>query len=290
MQMNQLRYVEAAARHGSFSRAAQELYIAQPSLSQQIRALENELGTPLFYRHSKSVSLTEAGKEFYEYACRILNDTEQIEIRMQSYQKLELGRLRLGVFWLFSYLNLADPIQRFSQTHPNLDLRLRLEDSEKLFQMLIRHELDAAILICTEQIRKSPEFYFRLIHKDRMCIIVHQMNPLSRRNQLTIQDLEGENVILPSAGSPLHSQVVRLIQQENVQLHIVCESSHNDINAQMVSQNLAVSFSSASVAEVLNTGVYEIIPFKPDLWREVYFATPRHCLADPVIREFIGYI
>lgn len=290
MKMIQLRYVEAAARLGNFSQAARELYIAQPSLSQQIHALEEELGTPLFFRHSKSVSLTPAGRDFYEYVCRVLNDTDQIVADMRDYQKLERGHLRLGVLWIFAYLNLMDPIQRFSQAHRNLDFQLRLEGSSNLLQMLHRHEIDAAILICSSQMLNDPKLYYRLIQRDRICVMVHHLNSLSQHESLTIQDLEGKNVILPAKDGPLYYRIMDLAKKENVRLKVVCESSHNDINAQVVSQNFAISFSSSSVAEELNTGVYAVIPFEPEIWREVYFVTPRYRLTDPIVRELIGYL
>lgn len=78
MQFNQLRYVLETADKKSFYAAAKSLFVSQPSLSQQIMNLEKELGIPLFIRHSKSVSLTEAGEYFVQSARRILNDTEQL--------------------------------------------------------------------------------------------------------------------------------------------------------------------------------------------------------------------
>lgn len=290
MQIAQLRYVIAAAQRGSFSRAAQELFVTQPSLSQQIGVLEKELGTLLFFRHSKSVSLTPAGEAFYEYACRVINDTSHIMTDMKSFQDLSTGTLRLGVFWLFTYLDLAGPIQRFGTDHPGLDLQLTMEGSLSLFTMLRRHEIEAAILICSEQMKKDKEMFYHLLHRDHICIMVHQSDPLSSRKSLTIKDLAGKNVILPTKNTPLRDTLESLIQKEQVSFRVICESSHNDINAQIVSQNLAISFSSRSVADKMNAGVYHVIPFQPDIWREVYFAAPKYSLSNPVVKEFIEYL
>ena len=84
MQLQQMRYVLAAAEKKSFSAAAKSLFISQPSLSQQIGNLEKELGIPLFIRHSKSVTLTDAGKQFVILAQRILNQVDQLSDTMQK--------------------------------------------------------------------------------------------------------------------------------------------------------------------------------------------------------------
>lgn len=289
MQINQLRYMVAAAKCGSFSAAANELYITQPTLSQQIKVLEEEIGTPLFFRHSKSVSLSDAGKEFYDYASRVLNDTEQVMYNMKSYQTLEKGQVTLGLLWIFSHLNLSEPIQRFNQSHPMIDLHLRLGGSNDLIAMIKRHEIEVAICICSNQMLRDTDLYYRLIQTDTIAVMVHNLNPLSKKEFLTIHDIAGQNVIFPASNTPLHDTLLSLVIQENIQFHVLCDSSHNDINAQIVSQNFAISFSSVSVAEELNTGVYTIVPFYPEIKRSVYLVTPKYQLANPAISELIGY-
>ena len=92
MQIQQMRYVLAAAEKKSFSAAAKALFLSQPSLSQQILHLEKELGVPLFVRHSKSVTLTEAGEQFVSSARRILNEVDQLSENMKKYSVLEAER------------------------------------------------------------------------------------------------------------------------------------------------------------------------------------------------------
>lgn len=290
MQMNQIRYMVTAARLGSFSRAAEELFVTQPTLSQQIHKLEEEIGTPLFFRHSKSVSLTEAGSVFYEYGYRVLNDTDQVLEKMHGYKTLEHGRIRLGVFWIFTYLNLADNLHCFNEDYPGLDLHLQLGSSNALLKQLHRHELDAVICITTPDEESLRENHFRLLHRDVMAVIVHKDNPLSHRDHLTITDMEGQNVIMPASDTPLYDTIQQQLTAGGIHFHEVCQSSHNEINAQMVSQNFAVSFSSTAVAEKTNTGQFLTVPLLPPIQRDVYLVVPRFQLDNPAIQTLMEYL
>lgn len=116
MQFHQLRYVLEVANEKSISAAAKKLYLSQPSLSQQIINLEKELGIPLFVRHSKSVTLTDAGEQFVQSAKRILNEKEQLSDLMEKYSLLQGGTLHLGLLWIAGYLDLAK-VFRITRKH-----------------------------------------------------------------------------------------------------------------------------------------------------------------------------
>ena len=151
MQFNQLRYVLEAADKKSFSAAAKSLFVSQPSLSQQIMNLEKELGIPLFIRHSKSVSLTEAGEYFVQSARRILNDTEQLKYSMLKYSSLQTGTLKLGMLWIGGYLNLPQLITDYHDQHPLVTCHLDVEGSKTLFHILKARDLHAIFIIGSEK-------------------------------------------------------------------------------------------------------------------------------------------
>lgn len=287
MQMNQLRYLVEAARLSSFSKASEALFVTQPTLSQQIRKLETEVDIDLFYRHSHSVSLTPAGEEFYSAACRILNESDNILARMEDYRTLSQGRIRLGVFWLFAYLDLLETVARFTRDHPGIDITLIPGESEELLQSLLRHEIDAAVLILPEARRNEPGFSSRSVHRDRYGVIVHHEDPLSGRDEIRIGDLRDHNVIMPSSVSCLHDLIAAERIKENVDFHVISESSHNEFNAWMVSQGIAVSFSTSAVAGKLNTGLFRWIPFVPVIEREIFLMTASSYAANPALKKLV---
>ena len=178
MQFNQLRYVLEAANKKSFSAAAKSLFVSQPSLSQQIMNLEKELGIPLFIRHSKSVSLTEAGEYFVQSARRILNDTEQLKYSMLKYSSLQTGTLKLGMLWIGGYLNLPQLITDYHDRHPLVTCHLDVEGSQTLFHMLKLWKTD--IWLSYQPTIRYPEgpYYLYPISLTRR-LFFHRRPPLS---------------------------------------------------------------------------------------------------------------
>ena len=138
MQLHQMRYVLEAAKKKSFSAAAKSLYLSQPSLSQQILHLEKELGIALFVRHSKSVSLTEAGEQFVASAERILNEVDRLKENMEKFSLLEAGTLRIGILWIAGYLQIPRVITDYHSAFPRIRYQLHVEGSNTLFSSFLR--------------------------------------------------------------------------------------------------------------------------------------------------------
>ena len=145
MHLQQLKYVVKVSEMGSFSHASKLLYISQPTLSQQIASLEEELGVKLFLRHSRSVGLTEAGREYVQYARKILNDLEALENSMKNYSSLQKGTLTVGLLWIFGYLGLSELVSGFLDVFPNIDLKVKVNGSSKLLEMLYQREVDVIL-------------------------------------------------------------------------------------------------------------------------------------------------
>src|SRR6201991_4033525 len=124
MQFQQLHYVVAVAETRHFTRAAERVHVSQPSLSQQIRALENELGTTLFSRARGNVALTEAGEALLPLARRILADAETARHEVQELVQLRRGRVRLGATPSLCTGLLPDVLRDFHDRHPGIQLLL----------------------------------------------------------------------------------------------------------------------------------------------------------------------
>lgn len=160
MQIHQLRYVLAVAENKSFSAAAKKLFLAQPSLSQQIINLEKELGIALFVRHPKSVTLTDAGEQFLKSARRIVNEVDQLSDLMQKHSQLQNGTLRIGLLWVASYLNLSHILTDYHRIYPGISYSLTVDGSNTLLQMLDSRSINAAFVISSEAALQHKEDLF----------------------------------------------------------------------------------------------------------------------------------
>jgi len=146
MQFHQLAYFVAVAEHRHFTRAAEQARVAQPSLSQQIRALEHDLGAPLFHRIRGNVSLTEAGETLLPIARRILADAETARLAVRELAELDRGRVRLGAPPSLCTGLLPAMLAAFRRRYPGIQLELHESGSGDLRQRLAEGALDLALL------------------------------------------------------------------------------------------------------------------------------------------------
>src|SRR5439155_609135 len=147
MEMHQLAYFESVSRHLHFTRAAEELNVAQPSVSQQIRKLETELGAPLFHRMKRHVALTEAGKTFLPHARAVLQRVDEARLEVQELSGLRRGTLAVGAPPSVGTHLLPRALAAFSSRHPGIALAFREAGSRTLLGLLEQGELDMAVVI-----------------------------------------------------------------------------------------------------------------------------------------------
>lgn len=290
MHLQQLKYVVKVSELESFSHASKLLYISQPTLSQQIASLEEELGVKLFLRHSRSVGLTEAGREYVQYARKILNDLEALENSMKNYSSLQKGMLTVGLLWIFGYLGLSELVSGFLDVFPNIDLKVKVNGSSKLLEMLYQREVDVIFVIGSEGLEQKLDLVSQQIMEDRYGVIVSKENSLSNREQLTAEDLDGERLIMPSQDSAFRPQLMDQLQAKRIQPYIVCESSHNDVNIQLVSQNLGMAFMSHRLAKASDNGKFRIVPFVPEMKLSIHYVVLKSMTDYPTVRAFQQYM
>src|ERR671939_41340 len=147
MELHQLAYFESVSRHLHFTRAADELNVAQPSVSQQIRKLEAELGTPLFHRMKRRVALTEAGQTFLPHARAVLQRLEEARLEVQELSGLRKGSLAVGAPPSVGTHLLPKALAAFSREHPGISMTFREGGSRTLVKLLEDGELDLAVVI-----------------------------------------------------------------------------------------------------------------------------------------------
>jgi LysR family transcriptional activator of glutamate synthase operon len=144
LELRQLRYVEAIVRHRHFTRAAEELHVAQSALSHQVRRLEAELGVELFERTSRSVSPTEAGEAVAARARRVLAEVEGVNDDVDELQGLVRGRISIGALLPAGTIDVPRLISRFSAAHPGVEVGLHEGTAADMARYLAEDEVDAA--------------------------------------------------------------------------------------------------------------------------------------------------
>jgi DNA-binding transcriptional LysR family regulator len=201
MELRQLRYAEAVARHGHFTRASEELHVAQSALSHQVRRLEAELGVELFARTTRRVELTAAGAAAIARARRALAEVEGIRGDLDQLQGLLRGRIAVGVLPPVGGIDLPQLLARFQATHPGIEVLLRGGVVREFEQHLERDELDAAFCLLSGQIATGLDT--ELIGSEELVAALPPSHTLARRRRISASDLAGASLITPGPGSSL---------------------------------------------------------------------------------------
>lgn len=215
VELRQLRYVLAVAEHLHFGRAAAELGIAQPPLSQQIKTLERELGTRLFDRTSRRVALTAAGEAFCAEARRALSYAERAERAASRVGSGESGRLALGFVDSAGYHALPSLVRAFQQRYPDVELVFKECSTAEQTERLHRGELDAGIL--RPPLAEHDRHLFRAVPLGRepFVAVLPARHPLAGIDPLPLARLADEPFILfpRHLGPGLHDEIHRLCRR-----------------------------------------------------------------------------
>jgi len=226
MQLQQLSYFAAVAEVRHFTRAAETLRVAQPSLSKQIRALENELGAPLFSRARGNITLTPAGEALLPLARRILADVETARREIQDLTGLRRGRVRLGATpSLFAGL-LADALARFRARYPGIELRVEEGGSRDLVRDLARGHLDLAVIILPLQSTDPALETMPILRED--LVVVSPPSDAPRRPYVRIQDLRHRPLVMFRPGYDLREATLAACRRAGFEPRFAVEGGEMD--------------------------------------------------------------
>ncbi len=289
MQLSQMRYFLEIAKTGSISAAARNLYLSQPSLSQAIKNLEEELEIQLLVRHSKSVSLTDAGEQFAAQAERIIGSVDQLNDLMQRNSQLLSGRLRLGVPWVAGYLGLFTLLRRYHQAMPGVELLLTVDGSSTLLKLLESRQIHGCFAIATPgELLRYSACSFRKINEDQYMALVPKDNPLSEKEKLSVQDLDGQTLIMPSRNTSFSQQLSHAILSAGITTSTLCETSHSDVVSQLAGEGLGIGFSSTAAYNCPET--CQPVPLAEPIYRTIYYVTLQELMDYPTVQSFTNYV
>ncbi|MBI3145972.1 MAG: LysR family transcriptional regulator [Pseudogulbenkiania sp.] len=200
MELRHLRYFVAVAEELNFTRAAERLHIAQPPLSQQIRALEQQLEVELFERSKRRVALTDAGQRFLGHARRILDEVEQAADDARRAARGEAGELRVGFTSSLPFTTLLPGlISDYRHHYPQVQLTLREMFTAQQFEALREERLDVGFVRYHGQENPS-DLLLRVIHRDPLRLVIHDRHPLASLPLLALEQLREEDFISYPAG------------------------------------------------------------------------------------------
>lgn len=270
LNLNQLRAFYYAASCGSVTLASEKLFITQPAVSMQIKALENQYGTTLFIRGKKRLELTERGKQLYRVARGIFDlvaEAEEVLIEAGGLQQqiLKIGSTKTLVRHL-----LAESISGFQKSHPKLQIRIYEGSSEDMVRSVMEDHIDLAIVGRVEYSENLEVFPFL---RDELVLLAAPTHPLCEREEVEIADLGGHNLILREKGSGTRLLIEKVFAEAGMVSSGFVETANVDFIKELVRMGNGITLlARMGVDDDVSKGHLKIIPLKgriPSLYIDI---------------------
>ncbi|MGK7884421.1 MAG: LysR substrate-binding domain-containing protein [Crocosphaera sp.] len=235
--LHQLKVFEATARHGSFTRAAEELFITQPTVSSQIKQLTKTIGLPLFEQIGKRLYLTEAGQELLKTCQEIFERLDNFEMKVADLKGTRQGQLRLGVITTAKYF-IPRILGSFCQQYPGIDVSLKVTNHQQIQRRMLENEDDLYIVsnppealdLCTQAFLDNP-----------LVVVALKTHPLANKTNIPITALDGEQFIMREQGSGTRRAVQNLFDKHKVSVPVRLELGSNEAIKQAIAGGLGIS-------------------------------------------------
>ncbi|MEU9288009.1 LysR substrate-binding domain-containing protein [Streptomyces sp. NPDC048275] len=262
MQFHQLQYFVAVAETRHFTRAADLVHVAQPSLSQQIKALERELGADLFLRARGNITLTDAGEALLPLARRILADADTARHEVQELAQLRSGRVRLGATPSLCTGLLPDVLRTFHDRYPGIRLLIEEGGSHDLVRELARGALDLALVVSPLPTPSPALTTVELLREDLVVVSSREAPTPGRGRAVRIGDLEGERMVMFRHGYDLRELTVAACRAEGFEPDFAVEGGEMDAVLGFVRAGLGVAVVPRMVATRSGRGL-RVTPLAP---------------------------
>lgn len=222
--LRQLQIFEATLRLGSFTRAAEELFLTQPTISMQIKKLSEAVGMPLFEHVGRSVKPTEAGLELYEACRKIFDVLSNLEMKVSDLQGMRRGRLRLAVITTVKYF-IPEVLGEFFALHPGIDITLKVSNRDRIMERIANDEDDLYIVgkVPTDAGVQSYPFA-----PNPLVVMAPRTHPLVGKKNIPLEDIVKEPFILREPGSGTRDAALRAFHEKGLSPRIKMELGSNE--------------------------------------------------------------
>jgi DNA-binding transcriptional LysR family regulator len=235
--LRQLEVFTAIVRHGSYTRAAEELFLTQPTVSMQIKKLTETVGMPLFEQIGKKLYLTDAGRALYKFSCEIFEHFARFEMTIANMKGLKQGTLRLAAVTTAKYF-LPLILGKFCQQYPGVDVSLKVSNRERVLQRMSDNEDDLYIF------GQPPEAIHTVAEpflENPLVVVAPSNHPLAGMKAIPLERLAEQPMLVRESGSGTRMAAERLFAEQGLAMKIRMELGSNEALKQAVIGGLGIS-------------------------------------------------
>ena len=287
MELAQLEAFLQVAHHRSFSRAAEALFLTQPSVTARIQSLEREIGERLFERTGRSVTLTDAGHAFMPHAQRALTAVQEGTDAIEAVRHGDVGSIRIGASSTIATYVLPGTLKHFREIRPRVHVHLTTGNTEDLIEKLIAGETHVVV----SRLTQHPEVESLHLYNDDLVLVVSPSHPFAVKGRVTIAEAGREPFLFFERSSSYHSLVYSMFLRVGVVPESLMELDSMETTKHMVEAGLGIAILPVvSVDREIENGVLkrvEIRDMEQPAQREVGVHVLRNRTIGPPIRDFL---
>ncbi|MFA9557568.1 LysR family transcriptional regulator [Evansella sp. AB-rgal1] len=243
-----IKHIEAfiqVANTGSFSKAAENLYLSQPSISSRIKTLENEIGYHLFDRTNKAIALNHAGRAFLPYAEEVIRNFQEGKLSVHNMKNSFAGELEFATVNIASYYLLPQITKKFYKQYPNIKLGIHTTSSPRVLDMVLSHEVPFGIARSVQhpKVENIPLIY------DEIVLAVYPGHPFASLKKVSLTKIANEPLITFNRGTADWALIYGAFQKHGIEANIVLETDNIEAIKQMVKQKIGITLLSRFTME-----------------------------------------
>jgi DNA-binding transcriptional LysR family regulator len=235
--LHQLKVFEAVARHNSFTRAAEELFLTQPTVSMQVKQLTKAVGMPLFDQVGKRLYLTQVGEELVKTCRKIFEQLDQFEMTVADQKGLKQGRLRLAVITTAKYF-LPRLLGPFCKRYPGIDVSLQVTNHEHILNRLSENMDD---LYVVSQLPEMMDVTYEPVLENPLVVLAPADHPLAQEKNIPLERIAAEPFIMREPGSGTRKAVQSLFDEHKLSLKVQLDLGSNEAIKQAIAGGLGIS-------------------------------------------------
>jgi len=286
--LNSLLVFHEVAKHQSFSKAAEGLFISQPAVTKHIRELESKIGIGLIQRGKGRFALTEAGRVLFRHTHKISSHLMEVENVLGNLKKERQGILRIGTTESYSKCLMPRLLSGFQNSYPSIKIALDVGNSEEIEKSLLVYRNDLGLIGVT----KVPSGFESMpFLKEELVLIVSPTHPLANRQKVSLKELEGYPLIIRAKGSTTRRILLQTFRDLDVHPSLLIETGSSEFIKQWVSEGKGVSAIVKRIVEdEEKRGIIKTVPLMEKLCLEVAFLYLKGERSNPAIKSFVNYI
>jgi len=286
--LNSLLVFHEVAKHKSFSKAAEALFVSQPAVTKHIRNLESKVGMGLIQRGKGKFALTETGKILFRYTHKISSHLMEIESVLGNFQKGHHGLLKIGTTESYSKCLMPKLLSGFQTSFPSFNIALDVGSSEEIEKSLLLYQNDLALI----GVRKaSPKFKSVPFLREELVLVVPPGHRFAQRERVSLKELDGYPFIIRAKGSTTRRILLQAFKDLDIHPSLLNEAGSSEFIKQWVSEGRGVSVMvKRTVEDEEKTGLIKTVPLVEKLYFEVAILFLKEVEWNPSVKTFVHYM